>query len=243
MNNISANGRIALRAVQNDPPAEKLTRCKKIVAPLENNPPNETSDRILEDLRRTLRSVQKAEDASSEEVAQAGDLLLRVKALGVRREKFRLANTGSEGVEEVSIEELETTNRRIATPDPSKYERPVVPTPKREPDGYDPAFLEGGIEGAIERVIAKGYTADMSVKQYEPFLQAALGLSRVLDAQAADQIWLAISYAWKEKWNQKLAPMAKKLQTAVLSYSNPRGFQIHEPDCLSFVESIDFRST
>src|SRR5258708_17033551 len=128
MNNISANGRIALRAVQNDPPAEKLTRCKKIIAPLENNPPNETSDRILEDLRRTLRTVQKAEDASSEEVAQAGDLLLRVKALGVRRDKFRSANNGNEGTEDVPIEKLESTNSRIATPYPSKYNQQMDPT-------------------------------------------------------------------------------------------------------------------
>src|SRR6266566_1422991 len=234
MNNISANGRIALRAVQNDPSAEKLTRCKKIVAPLENNPPNETSDRILEDLRRTLRSVQKAEDASSEEVAQAGDLLLRVKALGVRREKFRLANTGSECAEEVSIEELESTNSRTVYPDPEKYVRPQMPKTPREPDGYQADFIDGGIDAAIERVIAKGYVPEMTIKQDEAFLQTALGSSRILDAQAADQIWLAISYAWKEKWNQKLAPMVKKLQTAVLSYSNPRGFQIHEPDCLSF---------
>jgi hypothetical protein len=105
MNNISANGRIALRAVQNDPPAEKLTRCKKIVVPLENNPPNETSDRILEDLRRVLRTVQKSETASSEEVAQAGDLLLRVKALAVRREEFRAVNNVVEETEKVSAEQ------------------------------------------------------------------------------------------------------------------------------------------
>jgi hypothetical protein len=242
MNNVSSNGRIALRAVQNDPPAEKLTRCKKIVVPLENNTPNETSDRILEDLRRILRTVQKTKDASSEEVAQAGDLLLRVKALGVRREEFRSAKNGTEGAEEVSIEELETTNRRSATPDPAKYERPVVPTPKREPDGYDSTFLEGGIDGAIERVIAKGYTPEMPIKQHEAFLQTALGSSKTLDALAVDQIYLAIAYNWKQRWNQKLAPMVKKLQTSVLSYANPRGFQIHEPDCLSFVESVDFGS-
>jgi hypothetical protein len=89
MNNISANGRAALKAVANDSAAEKLLRCKKIIVPLEQNPPNETSDRIVEDLRHILRTVQKATNASSEEVASAGDLLLRVKALGVRREKFR----------------------------------------------------------------------------------------------------------------------------------------------------------
>ena len=96
--NISSNGRIALRAVQNDSAAEKLLRCKKIIVPLESNPPNETSDRIVEDLRHILRTVQKATDASSEEVASAGDLLLRVKALGVRREKFRANKTEDEPV-------------------------------------------------------------------------------------------------------------------------------------------------
>jgi len=79
----------------------------------------------------------------------------------------------------------------------------------------------------------------MSIKQYEPFLQTALGSSRTFDAFAADQIYLSIAYNWKQRWNQKLAPMVKKLQTSVLSYANPRGFQIHEPDCLSFVESVD----
>lgn len=95
--NISSNGRIALRAVQNESSAEKLTRCKKIIVPLESNAPNETSDRIVEDLRRILRTVQKATNASSEEVSSAGDLLVRVKALGVRREEFRANKPEDDG--------------------------------------------------------------------------------------------------------------------------------------------------
>src|SRR6266480_1039662 len=210
MNNISANGRIALRAVQNDPPAEKLTRCKKIVAPLENNPPNETSDRILEDLRRILRSVQKAEDASSEEVALAGDLLLRVKALGVRREKFR-ANNWNEGDEEVSIEELESTNSRTVYPDPEKYVRPVAPKPKREPDGFVRGFINP--EEAIARCSVAGFTPDTpTINNPEKILQIALG-EIALDEKSVNQMWLTWAYAFKERWNKTLSPMAKKIQT------------------------------
>src|SRR5882724_6491508 len=95
--NISSNGRAAIKSLATASAAEKLLRCKKIIVPLESNPPNETSDRIVEDLRHILRTVQKATDASSEEVASAGDLLLRVKALGVRREKFRANKTEEDG--------------------------------------------------------------------------------------------------------------------------------------------------
>jgi hypothetical protein len=170
-------------------------------------------------------------EASPEQIKDAQRLLIRVRKINPRNQKDD---------EEVPIEELETTNRRIATPDPEKYERPIAQKPPREPDGYQVDFIDGGIDAAIERVIAKGYTEDVVLKNHEAFLQTVLG-SRTLDALAADQMWLAISYAWKERWNQQLAPMAKKLQTAVLSYSNPRGFQIHEADCLSFVESLEIR--
>src|SRR6266576_3421653 len=110
--NISTNGRAALASVVNESEAEKLLRCKKIIIPLEQNPPNETSARITKDLRFTLRSVLKSKAATSAEIDQAGDLLLLVKALGVRREEFRIAKNGSGGVEDVSIAEFENTNRR-----------------------------------------------------------------------------------------------------------------------------------
>ncbi len=235
--NISSNGRIALRAVQNDPSAEKLTRCKKIVVPLENNPPNETSDRILEDLRRTLRTVQKAKDSSSEEVSQAGDLLLRVRALAVRREEFRARN-GNEGAEEVSIEELESTNRRSARPDPAKYERPVAPAIPREPDGFVRGFVSP--EEAIARCSVAGFTPNTpTINNPEKILQIALG-DTPLDEKSVDQLWLAWGYAFKEKWNKTLSPMAKKIQTAILEYANPRRFPLHEPDVFTFHESLEF---
>jgi len=232
MANLSTLTQEALRQVEDKSITTRILRSRQAIGDLEKQP-NEITWRVCADLRKVLLSVTADTEASPEQIKDAKRLLVRVRTINPRNQKDD---------EEVPIEELESTNRRSATPDPTKYERPVAPQPKREPDGYDSSFIEGGIDAAIERVIAKGYTPEMPIKQHEPFLQAALGLSRVLDAQAADQIWLAISYAWKEKWNQKLAPMAKKLQTAVLSYSNPRGFQIHEPDCLSFVESIDFRS-
>src|SRR5258708_6698355 len=186
MNNISANGRIALRAVQNDPPAEKLTRCKKIIVPLESNPPNETSDRILEDLRRILRTVQKAKNASSDEVAQAGDLLLRVKALGARREEFRVAKNGSEGAEEVFLEELENTNRRFTTPDPEKYERPIAQKPPREPDGFIRGFVNP--EEAIARCSVAGFSPTTpTINDPAKILQIALG-EIPLDDKSVDQL-------------------------------------------------------
>ena len=231
MGNLSTLAREALRQVEGASITKRILVSRKVICDLERQP-DEASLRVCADLRKVLLSVTTDAEASPEQVKDTKGLLIRVRTINPRNQRDN---------DEVSIEELETTNRRIATPDPSKYERPVVPTPKREPDGYDSSFIEGGINAAIERVISKGYSADMSIKQHEPFLQTALG-SRTLDALAADQLWLALSYAWKERWNQKLAPMAKKLQTAVLSYSNPKGFQIHEPDCLSFVESIDFLS-
>jgi len=90
--NLSSNGRAALASVANESAAEKLLRCKKIIIPLEQNPPNETSARILKDLRFTLRTVLKSKEATPEEVDQAGALLLRVRALGIRREEFRAKN-------------------------------------------------------------------------------------------------------------------------------------------------------
>jgi len=236
MGNLSTLAREALRQVEGASITKRILVSRKVICDLERQP-DEASLRVCADLRKVLLSVTTDAEASPEQVKDTKGLLIRVRTINPRNQRDN---------DEVSIEELETTNRRIATPDPSKYERPVVPTPKREPDGYDSSFIEGGINAAIERVISKGYSADMSIKQHEPFLQAALGLSRVLDASAAEQIWLALSYAWKERWNQKLAPMVKKLQTAVLTYLNLKakneGFQIHEADCLSFVESIDLRS-
>jgi hypothetical protein len=238
MNNISSNGRIALRAVQNDPPAEKLTRCKKIIVPLESNPPNETSDRIVEDLRRVLRTVQKAKNATSEEIALAGDLLLRVKALGIRREEFRTAKNGNEGTEEVSLEELENTNRRSGTPDPAKYERPVASKPKREPDGFIRGFVNP--EEAIARCSVAGFTPNTpTINNPDKILQIALG-DIPLDEKSVDQLWLTWSYAFKEKWNKTLSPMARKIQTAILHYANPRGFLLHIPDVFTFAESLEF---
>jgi hypothetical protein len=93
-----------LASVVNESAAEKLLRAKKIIIPLEQNSPNETSARITKDLRFTLRTVLKSKEATPEEVAQAGDLLLRVKALGVRREEFRTKN-GNEGAEVDSLED------------------------------------------------------------------------------------------------------------------------------------------
>jgi hypothetical protein len=232
MGNLSTLTREALRQVENDSIAKRLLRCKQAIKDFERQP-NEISIRVCQDLKKVLDSVKNDPEASSEQKTDAHGLVIRVRNLNPRNQKDD---------DEVSIEELESTNRRSATPDPAKYERPVAPKPKREPDGYDPTFLEGGIDGAIERVIAKGYTPEMPIKQHEAFLQTALGSSRTLDALAADQIYLAIAYNWKQRWNFVLPPMARKLQTAVLSYSNPRGFQIHEPDCLSFVESVDFGS-
>jgi hypothetical protein len=107
MSDISAISRTAVRAVQNDPPDKKLTQCRKVIVALEDNPPAETSERILEDLRRTLRTVQRATDASAspEEITLAGDLLLRVKALGLRREKYRDAKNAGEIFEEAPTKE------------------------------------------------------------------------------------------------------------------------------------------
>ncbi len=231
MGNLSTLTQEALRQVVDKSITTRILRSRQAISDLEKQP-NEITWRVCAVLRGVLKSVTTDTEASPEQIKDAQRLLIRVRKINPRNQKDD---------EEVPIEELESTNRRIATPDPEKYERPIAQKPPREPDGYQADFIEGGIDAAIEHVIAKGYTADMTIKQHEPFLQTALG-SRTLDALAADQLWLALSYAWKERWNQKLAPMAKKLQTAVLSYSNPKGFQIHEPDCLSFVESIDFLS-
>jgi len=98
--NISTNGRAALASVVNESAAEKLLRSKKVITSLEQSPPNETSARVTKDLRFVIRTVLKSKEATSEEVDQAGALLLRVKALGIRREKFRTVKNGNEGVEE-----------------------------------------------------------------------------------------------------------------------------------------------
>jgi len=231
MGNLSTLAREALRQAEDKSITKRILTSRKIICDLEKQP-NEVSLRVCADLRKVLLSVTIDAEASPEQIKDAKNLIIRVRNINPR-------NLPDD--EEVPIEELETTNRRIATPDPEKYERPIAQKPPREPDGYQADFIEGGIDAAIQRVISKGYVPEMTIKQDEAFLQTALGSSRTLDALAADQLWLALSYAWKERWNQQLAPMAKKLQTSVLSYSNPRGFQIHEPDCLSFVESLEIR--
>src|SRR5437868_707278 len=96
--NISTNGRAALASVVNESAAEKLLRSKKVITSLEQSPSNQTSARVTKDLRFVLRTVLKSKEATPEEVEQAGALLLRVKALAIRREEFRAKN-GNEGVE------------------------------------------------------------------------------------------------------------------------------------------------
>jgi hypothetical protein len=103
--NISTNGRAALASVANELAAEKLLRSKKVITSLEQSPPNETSARVTKDLRFVLRTVLKSKEAAPEEVEQAGALLLRVKALGIRREKFRAVNNEVEETENVSTEQ------------------------------------------------------------------------------------------------------------------------------------------
>ena len=232
MANLSTLTQEALRQVEDKSITTRILRSRQAIGDFEKQP-NEVTWRVCACLRDVLKSVTTDAEASPEQIKDAKKLLFRVRKINPRNHQ--------KDNEEVPIEELETTNRRFTTPDPAKYERPIAQKPPREPDGYQADFIDGGIDAAIGRVIAKGYVPEMTIKQDEAFLQTALGSSRTLDALAADQLWLAISYAWKERWNQQLAPMAKKLQTSVLSYSNPRGFQIHEADCLSFVESLEIR--
>ncbi len=92
--NIASNGRLALRATAGAPPAEKILRCRKILIDLENHP-EETSIRVIQDLRMVLRSVQKSETANAEQITQSGDLLLRLKKIDPRRLK-RIANQNDE---------------------------------------------------------------------------------------------------------------------------------------------------
>lgn len=96
--NISSNARDALRAVANESPENKIHRSRKIIIDLEKNP-DETSHRVCQDLRSTLRSVQMSETASADEVAEAGALLLRVKEIDPRRLK-RIADETGQDVEE-----------------------------------------------------------------------------------------------------------------------------------------------
>src|SRR6266478_1942411 len=118
MNNISSNGRAVLRGCANDPAAEQLLRCRKIIVPLEANP-EEISHRIVQDLRTTLKRVLNKEvSASSEEVAQAGALLLRVKALDPRRlNREKLANQNNENEAVVS----EANNLSVHRPPADNY--------------------------------------------------------------------------------------------------------------------------
>src|SRR5882762_9483336 len=142
MGNLSTLTQEALRQVVDKSITTRILRSRQAISDLEKQP-NEITWRVCAVLRGVLKSVTADTEASPEQIKDAQRLLIRVRKINPRNQKD----------EEVPIEELESTNRRIATPDPSKYERPVAPKPKREPDGYDPAFLEGGIEGAIERVI------------------------------------------------------------------------------------------
>jgi hypothetical protein len=94
--NISTNARDALRAVANESAKNKIHRCRKIIVDLEKNP-EEASHRVCGDLRKVLTSVKNSPESFAEEVAAAGDLLLRVKAIDPRRQK-RIADETEENV-------------------------------------------------------------------------------------------------------------------------------------------------
>ena len=109
--NISSNAQDALRAVANEQPENRLLRSKKILIDLESHE-DEVTDRVVCALRKVLRSVKGCESASSEQIAEAGRLLLRLKSIDPRRLRH-LKQNDSETEEAVEANEQSPNNLSV----------------------------------------------------------------------------------------------------------------------------------
>jgi hypothetical protein len=117
--NISSNAQDALRAVANEQPENRLLRSKKVLIDLEKNQ-DEVTDRVVCALRKVLRSVKGCATASSEQIAEAGRLLLRLKPLDPRRLR-RLKRSAGETEEAVEANEPSPNNLSGHRPPADNY--------------------------------------------------------------------------------------------------------------------------
>jgi hypothetical protein len=119
-------------------------------------------------------------------------------------------------------------------------ERDVVTTPEKLDDGFIRDFINP--EVALARVSVAGFTPDSpTIRDPERILQIALG-DILLDAKSVDQLWLSLGYAFIERWNRELPPLARKVQTSICHYANPRQIQIHTPAIFGFADDLAYRS-